>query len=267
MSPVFSSIAQEQPLKAALQLGLLFGPVDVDAQIRQVHEWIELGRKRLTGPDPFGAFLHFFYKELAFGQGPDIHASNMVRMDQVLAYRSGGSICLGLLFCYMGRQLGFELTEINFPGHFLISRQKGALRRQFIDPLNGKILNWQQVEALYHTLLDDMHEEDDESQLANWLQPGSCRDIVVRLLNNLKATFIQEQRFEQAWQASDLLVQLCPDDPYERRDRGFLLQQLDCPGGALADYRYYISQCPRDPAAQLLKMQLKHFTQEFVVLH
>jgi regulator of sirC expression with transglutaminase-like and TPR domain len=57
-----------------------------------------------------------------------------------------------------------------------------------------------------------------------------------------------------------LLLSLNPDDPLQRRDRGFLLHQLDCFKVAVDDYRYFVEQCPTDPAAQLLKIQLENIT-------
>jgi regulator of sirC expression with transglutaminase-like and TPR domain len=62
--------------------------------------------------------------------------------------------------------------------------------------------------------------------------------------------------------AVELLVNLCPNDPYERRDRGFLLHQLDCTQVAIADYQYFIRKCPKDPATQLLQAQLQQLSEQ-----
>jgi len=51
-------------------------------------------------------------------------------------------------------------------------------------------------------------------------------------------------------------LQLCPDDPYERRDRGYLLHQLDCPQVAVADYQFFIDQCPSDPSIEMIRTQV-----------
>jgi len=73
--------------------------------------------------------------------------------------------------------------------------------------------------------------------------------------------------FDQALKCVDLLIELRPEDPFERRDRGFLLHQLDCFKVAYDDYQYFVEQCPKDPAAQLLKMQLEKITVVDNVLH
>ena len=78
---------------------------------------------------------------------------------------------------------------------------------------------------------------------------------------------IKEKDFDKALKCVDILLSLRPDDPFERRDRGFLLHQLDCFKVAYDDYRYFVQQCPKDPAAQLLKMQLDKISFNEATLH
>ena len=100
------------------------------------------------------------------------------------------------------------------------------------------------------------------------LQEASCDETIVRLLHNLKASYINEKRYSDALTAVELLVNLCPNDPYERRDRGFLLHRLDCTQVAIADYQYFIRKCPKDPVTQLLQAQLQHLCEQVpVVFH
>ena len=140
------------------------------------------------------------------------------------------------------------------PGHFLIRFQISSERVQFLDPLNGNVLTWPDLEALYFSILGDL---DEDEMPEDALEAAGAEETVVRLLNNLKAAFIKEEKFNQALATTDLLVLLNPDDPYERRDRGFLLHQLECAQMAMDDYNYFIQKCPQDPSAQLLKLQLR----------
>jgi regulator of sirC expression with transglutaminase-like and TPR domain len=78
-------------------------------------------------------------------------------------------------------------------------------------------------------------------------------------LTQQKLAFIDENNYEKALCCIELLIQTSPDDPYQRRDRGFLLHRLDCFKLARDDFEFFIAQCPEDPAAQLLKMQLEEF--------
>ena len=94
------------------------------------------------------------------------------------------------------------------------------------------------------------------------LLSASCEESVVRLLHNIKAAYIAAQDYQPALLAVELLIELCPDDPYERRDRGLLLHQLDCLQLAVADYQYFIRQCPKDPASPLLAAQVQQMAAE-----
>jgi regulator of sirC expression with transglutaminase-like and TPR domain len=79
----------------------------------------------------------------------------------------------------------------------------------------------------------------------------------LRLLQVLKAALIRDEHFSYALRCIDLILELEPDEPYEIRDRGFLLQQLDCKKLASEDFSYFIEQCPDDPITRVLKAQVE----------
>lgn len=214
----------------------------------------------------FRQLVSYFYTDLAFsGNEQDFFASRYSLLNEVIDYRTGIPVTLSILFCHIASQQGFDVCGVNFPGHFIIRYQASAERALFVDPLNGNFLNWQELESLYFSILGEIEEEEMPCEA---LEAANTEEIVVRLLNNLKAAFIKEEKYQQALATVELLVTLRPDDPYERRDRGYLLHQLECPQVALADYQYFIRKCPQDPAAQLLKIQLRHLSgQSALVLH
>ena len=119
-----------------------------------------------------------------------------------------------------------------------------------------------------HSLLKDVCDFFAERTMAK--QPKitlSCEETIVRCLHAIKEAFIQLQQLPDALTCSALLLELSPDDPYERRDRGFLLHQLDCLSLAFKDYDFFIRQCPRDPVAELLKTQMQAMPNPELVLH
>lgn len=220
----------------------------------------------LKGEARFRQFVQLFYTQLAFsGNESDFFASKYSLLNEVIDYRTGIPVTLSILFCHIARRQGFDVYGVNFPGHFLIRYQVSPERALFIDPLNGKLLTWQELESLYFSILGEIDEEEMPEEA---LEAAGTEETVVRLLHNLKAAFIREEKYQQALATVELLVHLNPDDPYERRDRGDLLHQLECPQVALADYQYFIRQCPQDPAAQLLKLQLRKLnTSKSIILH
>ena len=106
---------------------------------------------------------------------------------------------------------------------------------------------------------------------------GSVLEIVLEFILELVLDFILEVILELVLDIIlEFLLQkgqmvapgiLNPNDPFERRDRGFLLHQLDCFKVAYDDYQYFVEQCPKDPAAQLLKLQLDKISISDTILH
>ncbi|GLX79966.1 UPF0162 protein [Thalassotalea insulae] len=127
------------------------------------------------------------------------------------------------------------------------------------DPISGESITGQQLDER----LDELEVEPGQAYL-NAMEPQS---IIVEYLSSLKQALINELLFDKALKCVDLLLALRPDDPFERRDRGFLLHQLDCFKVAYDDYQFFVKQCPKDPAAQLLKLQLDQITIAETVLH
>lgn len=264
------AIKQQNLLMSGLLLAKHFQPeLDIAQQIAQIENCIIGAGKAVkqaeTEEQRFQKLVDYFYTDLAFsGDEKDYFASKHSLLNRVIDYRTGIPVSLAMIFCQIGNAVGFKMEGINFPGHFLVKIQRNENRSVFMDPLNGCLLNWQTLEQMYKSILGEQAEDE---MPADVLEAVSCEDTIIRLLHNLKAAFIKEEMFQHALSCVDLLVQLCPEDPYERRDRGFLLHQLECPQLALADYRYFIKHCPQDPSAQMLKIQLKHLQHQTVVLH
>ena len=266
MKEIKQAIAKRDYLMASLQLARVFQP-DVfqpDDYQRKVDLWIEEAKAFIgstdTTPENFKRFIHFFYVKLAFsGDEKNYFSCQYSLLNYVLDYRTGIPVSLAIIFQSMGKILGFDICGVNFPGHFLIKCRFSFCPDIYIDPLNGKQLSRQDLESLYFSIL---HRIEDEKMPKEALHEASCDETIVRLLHALKASHINGKFYSEALAAVELLVNLCPNDPYERRDRGFLLHQLDCTQVAIADYQYFIRKCPKDPATQLLQAQLQQLSEQ-----
>lgn len=259
------SIAQQNTLLGSLLVARHFEDgLDVNSELNKVSSLIDRARthielsKSAPSKDDLQSLLQVFYTEFAFsGDENDFFNSKYSLINQVLDYHTGIPVTLSIVFCAIAKELGFDASGVNFPGHFLVRINFESSEPIYIDPLNGKSMSWLELEHLYASIVGaDM--EDEEMPL-DVLEPASSEEVVVRLLHNLKASFIREQSYQKALYAVDLLIGLSPEDPYERRDRGFLLHQLECPQVAKADYQFFIKHCPQDPSAQLLKLQMRHW--------
>jgi regulator of sirC expression with transglutaminase-like and TPR domain len=252
-------------LMASLLLARVFQPCSfqldnyqdkADLMIEQAK--IFIGSTDITAAN-FKRFIQFFYAELLFsGDGKNNFSCEHSLLNNVLDYRTGVPVSLAIVFQSMASKIGFDVCGVNFPGHFLIKCRLSHQPNIYLDPLNGKQLTRQDLESLYFTILNEI---EDEKMPDEALDEASCDETIVRLLHNLKASYINEKRYSKALTAVELLVDLCPNDPYERRDRGFLLHQLDCTQVAMVDYQYFIRKCPEDPATQLLQAQLQQLSE------
>lgn len=211
----------------------------------------------------FERFLQLFYQEWGFrGDQEEYFKSHNAFLDQVLERRKGIPLSLGALILYFGRKLGFPLQGIAFPTQFILSLSWPNEAVMYLNPFTGEYLSRHTLQAWligHQGPLANLREQD--------LQPSDYASIIGRWLALLKNVLIREEHYTLALRCTDLALTFVPDDPYEIRDRGFIYQQLHCHHVAIQDYRYFIEQCPDDPAAELLKMQLLNLTQHNLTLH
>lgn len=79
------------------------------------------------------------------------------------------------------------------------------------------------------------------------------RDMIARLLLNLKGAYLRANDDERALAAVDLLLLIHPEDPDETRDRGLLLYRLQRYGAALESLRRYLATRPDAPDREAME--------------
>ncbi|GHF95551.1 SirB1 family protein [Thalassotalea marina] len=160
---------------------------------------------------------------------------------------------------HIANQCDLEAEVVYVPEKVMVRIICDDLYSIIFDPITGESINWEE--------LDRRLEGINNESLQPHLPPMECKSIVLEHLTLLKNVLIIEKRFDYALVCVDLILSIRPDDPFERRDRGFLLHQLDCFKVAYDDYQYFVDACPKDPAAQLLKLQLDNISVAETVLH
>lgn len=168
-------------------------------------------------------------------------------LNQVLDRRIGIPITLSIVYIEVARRAGFAGEGINFPGHFLArlqaphgaaphekTSQTGA--RVIVDPFGGgAILGEDECRELLRR-----RAGADAVLQPEMLAAATCREIVTRMLYNLKRNYVQMRSFPQARVVTDLLVTLMPASPTELRDRGLLAYHLEDFSAALRDLEAYL---------------------------
>src|SRR5512146_524897 len=122
-------------------------------------------------------------------------------LNDVLDRRLGIPITLSVVYLEVGWRLGLPLVGVNCPGHFLV-RYEGEAVRMLVDPFQAGELKFED-EA--QTLLDRVYGGSVPLQ-ADYLRPATKKDIVARILANLKSIYVNAHDDARALSAVDRLL-------------------------------------------------------------
>ncbi len=157
-------------------------------------------------------------------------------LNVVLDRRLGIPITLALVYMEVARRAGLEVLGVSFPGHFLMRAPLETRGRIILDPFNGGA----ELDERDCRVLLSRHLGDDRPLDRSLLRSSSPRQMLARMLNNLKRTYIGLRCFPQARMATDLLMTVEPTLLSELRDRGLLSYHLDDFPAALRDLEDYL---------------------------
>lgn len=183
----------------------------------------------------------FFFHDLAFGANAnDYYDPDNSFIHAVLQTRRGIPIALAVLWMELAQGLGLLVRGVAFPGHFLV-RVDLPLGQAVIDPMDGKSLSREVlVERLEPFRRRTGHIDDIEAPLGLFLQTAPSRDIIARMLHNLKEIYRAQQDWRRMLATQERLVVLLPESWSEYRDRGLAHAELGNTEQALADLECYL---------------------------
>ncbi|MBI4408533.1 MAG: tetratricopeptide repeat protein [Gemmatimonadetes bacterium] len=165
-------------------------------------------------------------------------------LNDVLDRRLGIPISLGLVYLEVGWRLGLPVRGVNFPGHFLV-RYDGEAMTILVDPFDGGRLRFEdQAQELLQRVYGGMVRLQPD-----FLQPAGKKDILVRLLTNLKRIYLNTRDDARALAAVEFILLVRPTAAGELRDRGMLLARTGRLDEAIADLERYLGFAPQAPDA------------------
>ena len=198
------------------------------------------------------ALNRYLFQELGFrGNAGDYYDPNNSYLNQVIERRTGIPITLSILYMEIGRRLGLRLQGVSFPGHFLVKLQVSA-GQLVLDPFGGgSALSEAELRARLARVLSQ-HEAETRS-LEPYLQAAAPRQILARLLRNLKGIYQQSEHAQDTLDVAQRMVMVEPHAAEAVRDRGLAYHRLECFRAALADLQDYLRRRPQAPDAEEIR--------------
>ena len=195
------------------------------------------------------ALNHYLFDELQFtGNTANYRDPRNSFLNEVLERRTGIPISLAVVYIEVARRAGLEVEGLNFPGHFLVRcparGEYGDSEDLIIDAFHGgAILSEDACRVLLRR-----HEGDDATLEPHLAGHATKRQILARMLVNLKRLYVQMNSFPQARDITELLLAIDPTATHELRDRGLLAYHLNDFPSALRDLQAYLDLAPKTAA-------------------
>ncbi len=234
--------------RAALLIAAESDPgVDVDVELRQLEAWGEelrgLVRPEWNNLQKLARLRAFLYEHLGFrGDQRDYYSPRNSLLHEVLRRRRGIPLTMAIVMMELGWRLGMPLEGVGFPGHFLV-RLAGEPRDLLLDPyIDGRTMHEEDCRRILQETTGGRLEFGAELVVS-----VGKRDMIGRLLRNLKGAYLREGNDEGALAAVDRLLVMSPDDAGELRDRGLLLFRLGRWRPALDCLLAYLERRPQAP--------------------
>lgn len=215
---------------------------DFELQIDAIHAQLPDKHDRLD------RLLDTFFSEWLFSaSGLKVPEYTLNSISYTLTMRSGTPTTLAILLCHVLQHAKLDasvsITQGEVGIHVAISDDEGYI----IEPCSGQ--------QSWYIIPENTNEQNTQEQ-----EPLELifEDEVYKLfLAQQKWSFISENKFGHALTCVELLMELLGDDPYERRDRGYLLSKVGCPKMARDDLEFFVNECPDDPAIEIIQYQIE----------
>jgi regulator of sirC expression with transglutaminase-like and TPR domain len=229
-------------LEAAVSIGHIQAPeMDVQGVLSEVDGWlVRLRRRVASDAAPLARLMalnQFFYKDLGFGGNlNDYYATGNSYIHELVETRRGIPISMAVVWLELAQGIGLTATGVSFPGHFLIKISL-PMGQAVIDPLSGQSFSGEKLSEMLEPL---RLTQDFEVPLGLYLQAAPARDVLARMLRNLKEIFKSQKQWTHWLEVQERLIVLMPEAWTEYRDRGLAHAALGNHSQALADLEHYL---------------------------
>ena len=219
--------------------------LDVQQVLGSVDQLLARLKRRFAADAPplqkLRALNQFFYRDLNFaGNLNHYYDPDNSYISVILQTRRAIPITLAVVWLELAQGVGLAARGIGFPGHFMVkvNLPNGQV---VIDPVDGQSLSREELSERLEPfrrrsgLIDEF-----EVPLGLYLQVAPPRDIIARMLHNLKEIHTSQEDWSRLISVQNRLIVLLPQTWSEYRDRGLAHAELGQLDLALADLDTYL---------------------------
>ena len=247
-SALVQSDAEFPLLEAAVSLAQDEYPaLDVQQVLGEVDQLMARLKRRVPADaaplQKLRALNQFFFRDLSFRPNVNnYYDPDNSYLNVVLRTRCAIPISLAVLWLELAQGMGLSARGVGFPGHFMVkvNLPKGQV---VIDPLDGQSLSREQLaERLEPFRRSSGLVDEFEVPLGLYLQAAPPREIVARMLRNLKEIHRSQEDWPRMVLVLDRLIVLTPLVWAEYRDRGLAHAEMGHTSQAVRDLETYLAK-------------------------
>lgn len=183
-------------------------------------------------------------------------------LNRVIDRKLGIPITLSLIYITVGQAAGLNLHGIALPGHFIAALWHPS-ERMILDPFNrGKILTENECQAIAGIRL-----EQHENIHALHLTSATPKEILVRMLRNLKGIYFHSNNEQKTFEMLHWILILEPDAAKERLERGLRYEAMGNSDRALDDFEQYLRLSPTSENSLEIKSKIEQLKGQTTWIH
>lgn len=185
------------------------------------------------------------------GNSQDYYNPKNSFLNDVIDLQTGIPLTLSIIYLEIAKRLDFPMLGIGMPGHFII-RPDFDNAGIFVDAFNqGEILFKEDCERK----LQQLYQQPVKIE-PKFLAPVSNRQILARMLMNLKQIFLNRRQHTKVLAIITGLLILYPNNPNELRDRGLLYYELKLFPEAAQDLQDYLKIASHSEESNMIQILL-----------
>lgn len=187
------------------------------------------------------ALNHVLFTEEGFaGNTEDYYDPRNSFLNAVLERKLGIPITLALVYLEVARRVGFPVFGVGMPGHFLLKHYDVEGRGIIIDAFHrGALLTPKDCQLRLSQVYGGQVPLQPDA-----LATVNRRQMLTRMLNNLKNIYVSTRNFRRALVMVDMVLAIYPRSPEDVKQRAVLHYNLGQLGRALQDFGDYLKMSP-----------------------